>query len=72
MLVSSAASPLTSKSLVYIIVSTNSYYNMYPVNSYNKIVVTILYNKMKESNLYMFAYEFVQSNDVRVCRVEFV
>ncbi len=31
-----------------------------------------LYNKMKGSNSYKFAYEFVQSNDVQVCRVEFV
>ncbi len=70
--VSSAASPLTSNSLVYIIISTNSYYSMYPVNSYNKIIVTNSYNKMKGSNSYKFAYEFVQSNDVRVRRVEFV
>jgi hypothetical protein len=27
---------------------------------------------MKGSNLCKFAYEFVQSNDVQVCRVEFV
>jgi hypothetical protein len=72
MLVSSAVSPLTRNSLVYIIVSTNSYYNMEPVNLYNKIVETNLYNKMKGSNSYKFAYEFVQSNDVRVHRVEFV
>ncbi len=55
--VSSAASPLTRNSLVYIIVSTNSYYNMRTINSYNKIVVTNLYNKMKTSNLYKFAFK---------------